>query len=126
MRHIRAIGFDLFNTLIFSEGGGLDEAVRRLVSSLESNGFSLDHDTFKQAYHKAAIHFIEQTRKDWRETHNRYWISAALKTLGYEVPPEDPGIARAVESYFSAFLDYCHLIPGTIEMFNTVGGDCRL
>ncbi len=126
MRNIKAIAFDLFNTLITVEPHGLVEAVTRLVRSLNQSGFELEYDTFKQAHREAATWFIEETRKDGRETHNRFWISEALRTLGYDVPPDDPRIAAAVDSYFSAFLDLCHLIPGTGEMLQSLKKRYRL
>jgi putative hydrolase of the HAD superfamily len=124
--HIKAIGFDLFNTLITAEPQALDEAVRRLTHSLGRSGFAFEHEAFKQAYGEAALRFIKETRRDGKETHNRFWISAALEGQGYNVPPDDIRIARAVDAYFSAFLQYCHLIPGTSEMLESLKGQYRL
>lgn len=126
MHNIKAIAFDLFNTLITVESHGLGEALTRLVRSLKKSGLELEYEPFKQAHREAAIRFLEQTRKDGTETHNRFWISDALKTLGYDVPPYDPRIATAVDSYFSAFLDLCHLIPGTGEMLQSLKDRYRL
>jgi HAD superfamily hydrolase (TIGR01549 family) len=126
MHQIKALGFDLFNTLLIAEKSALNEAVARLAHSLNHNGLSLDWDVFDQVHRQTALRFIAETRKDWRETHNRFWISDALKTLGYDIPPEDPIIHGAVEAYFSAFYEYCHLIPGTLDMLATVQGAFRL
>jgi putative hydrolase of the HAD superfamily len=126
MHNIKAIAFDLFNTLITVEPHGLGEALNRLVRSLKGSGLALEYEAFKQAHREAAIRFLEETRKDGTETHNRFWISEALKTLGYDVPPDDPRIAAAVDSYFSAFLDLCHLIPGTGEMLQALKARYRL
>ncbi len=126
MEHITAIGFDLFNTLVIAEHGALDEAFRRLAGSLEESGLRLEHDGFRQAYRDAAIRFIEETRKKGLETHNRFWISASLETQGYVVSPDDPRIARAVDSYFSAFYEYCHPIAGSMEMLTALGGRYNL
>ncbi|MBW1702390.1 MAG: hypothetical protein JRJ50_09755, partial [Deltaproteobacteria bacterium] len=93
MNQIKAIGFDLFNTLITVEPQAIGEAMRRLLKSLQKGGFALDYESFKQAHRQAALGFLEETRRDGRETHNRFWISAALKSLGYNVPPDDPRIA---------------------------------
>ncbi len=126
MDHIKAIGFDLFNTLITAEPQALDEAVNRLTHSLRQGGLALEHEAFIPAYRDAAMRFIKDTRLDGRETHNRFWISAALETLGYDVPPDDPSVARAVDAYFSVFLPHCHLIPGTSEMLGALKGQYRL
>lgn len=126
MTNIKAIGFDLFNTLLTVESPALDDAVSRLIHSLRRSGLTLKEDSFKQAYREAALQFLEQTRQDGRETHNRFWISAALKSQGYGVEPYDSRIAAAVDAYFSAFNGRCHLIPGTTEMLGFLKGKYRL
>jgi putative hydrolase of the HAD superfamily len=120
MNGIRAVGFDLFNTLITVEPHALDQAVNRLSMSLWDEGIPVEPEVFKSAHRHAAIQHIIETRLDGKETHNRFWISTALDELGWAIEPDDPRIARAVEVYFSAFLEFCNLIPGTKEMLGTL------
>jgi putative hydrolase of the HAD superfamily len=120
MNHIKAIGFDLFNTLITAEPHAVDEAVRRLINSLHESGIAIESDAFRTAHKEAAIRFLEETNRDGRETHNRFWISAALETQGYNISPDDPRIAAGVDAYFSIFFECCHLIPGTREMLQNL------
>ena len=126
MNHITAIGFDLFNTLIIAEPHILGEAMRRLINSLRQSGLALDNEQFKKSYKEAALGFIEKAQKDGRETHNRFWISAALQSQGYDIFPDDARIAKAVDNYFSAFFLHCHLIPGTKEMLSILRDIYRL
>ena len=126
MNQIRAIAFDLFNTLITVEPQTLEDANKRLFASLSEGGFKLDADSFRRAHREAAIRHIEQSRKDGRETHNRFWISDALEEQGYHVSPDDSHIAAAVEAYFSAFLDHCRLLPRTKEMLAALQPSYRL
>ena len=126
MKHITGIGFDLFNTLITVDAPALEKGLYRLMRSLLKSGFAFDNSAFNQAYRAAALRFVEEARRDGRETHNRFWISAALESQTYHVSPDDPRIATAVDAYFSAFLDHCHLIPGTAEMLGTLKGPYRL
>jgi putative hydrolase of the HAD superfamily len=116
MDHIRAVAFDLFNTLITVEPQTLEEANKRLIGSLSDSGLSMDPEAFRKAHRQAAIRHLEECRKEGRETHNRFWISAALEEQGYPIPPDDGRIGAAVDAYFSAFLEYCRLIPHTREM----------
>ncbi len=116
MNHIRAIGFDLFNTLVLAKPDTLERALFRLQESLEQNGFHPEPTAFKKAYYEAAMMFIKRTREDGRETHNRFWISAALEKLGYRVTPDDPRITATVEAYFSTFYDSYYCVPGTESM----------
>ena len=126
MNQIRAIGFDLFNTLITVEPQTLQEGHSRLFRSLINGGFQLDEDAFRKAHRQAAMDHLAECQKDGRETHNRFWITAALADQGYQVSPEDWRIAAAVDRYFSAFLEYCHLIPGTGSMLENVKNRYRL
>jgi HAD superfamily hydrolase (TIGR01549 family) len=126
MKQIKAIGFDLFNTLIAAEPQAFDEAMGRLVRSLKENGVPVEPEAFRGAHRQAALHFLDKARQGGRETHNRFWISAALKTLGHRIPPQDRRIADAVNAYFSAFFDYCQPIPGTLQMLESLKGRYRL
>jgi haloacid dehalogenase superfamily, subfamily IA, variant 1 with third motif having Dx(3-4)D or Dx(3-4)E len=126
MNQVKAIGFDLFNTLITAEPTALSEAMLRLTGSLEESGFLLEPESFRKAYRDAAVRFVNEARSDGKETHNRFWISATLNSLGHDVPPDDAAISKAVEAYFSTFLDYCRLIPGTGEMLSKLKGTYRL
>lgn len=126
MRPIKAIGFDLFNTLIFAGSGAIGEALTRLTGTLHENGFNLDPVHFQTVYREAAVRFIKEAHREGKETHNRFWISAALAEMGHLLSPEDSRIARAVEAYFSAFYTFCRLIPGTNAMLTGLKGRYRL
>jgi len=126
MNRFKAIAFDLFNTLITVEPQTLEDANKRLFTSLSERGFELDADSFRKAHRAAALRHIEQCRKTGRETHNRFWIRDALEEQGYPVSPDDSRIAGAVDAYFSAFLDHCRLIPDTKEMLAALQTSYRL
>ena len=126
MNKIKAIGFDLFNTLIIAKPHILDEAMRRLINSLRQSGVSLDNEQFKKSHQKTALTFVTKAQEDGRETHNRFWICAALQSQGYDILPDDARIAIAVEAYFSAFFLHCFLVPDTKEMLSTLRKVYRL
>ena len=113
---IKAIGFDLFNTLIMAGPGAVGEALTRLTDNLRAGGLDLDPERFQTVYREAAVRFIKEAHREGKETHNRFWISAALTEMGHPLSPEDARVAAAVEAYFSAFYAFCRLIPGTDEM----------
>lgn len=127
MQHIQAIGFDLFETLIIVHNlVAREETMGRLLHSLQTSGFAIAPEVFISLYRAAARRFTEAAHTEGKETHNRFWISAALQELGYQVEPEDPRIALAVEAYFSAFVDYAAPIPGTVDMLATLKTRYRL
>ena len=45
MKEIRAIGFDLFNTLLYASPDAVHEAIERLTGSLMESGINLDLHT---------------------------------------------------------------------------------
>lgn len=126
MQHIRAIGFDLFDTLVTVQGLGQQEALGRLLRSLQEQELAVDSDTFLPVYRQAVRGFVDAARQEGRETHNRFWISAALHSLGHPLEPDDARIAAAVEAYFSAFLEYATVLPGTHTMLAALRGRYRL
>lgn len=126
MQNVKAIGFDLFDTLITVEGLGLQEAMGRLVHLLQRQGFAVEPETFLPIYRDAAKRCRDAVQKAGRETHNRFWISAALCDLGWSVAPDDARVAAAVDAYFSAFLEHAVLLPGTHEALSTLKRHYRL
>ena len=126
MKHLKAVAFDLFNTLITMETVALKDALTRLTSSLRESGIAIEHGPFVKAHTEAVLHFLEQTKRDGKESHNRFWISTALAKLGHSVHPDDPRILSAVETYFSTFTKHATVIPGTREVLATLRGRYRL
>lgn len=115
MKNIKAIGFDLFNTLIIIEPDTLVHAMKRMIKSLKGNGVSIDEPSYIRNYRNAASKFVSQARMDGKETHNSIWVSHVLKQYGLSIQPEDKRIAQAIDEYFSAFYERVNLIPDTIE-----------
>lgn len=111
----KAIGFDLFNTLITVDPKILALAFERLIKTLRRTGFQIQEESFKEAYRRQAKRFLEATRATGRETHNRFWVAGALGEAGFHVEPDDPRVLEAVEDYFKAFANKCQLLPGTLE-----------
>ncbi len=115
MGEIKAIGFDLFNTLVTVDPHTLTMALESLFQSLQSKGFHIEKESFKEAYRRQAKRFLEATRATGKETHNRFWVAAALSEAGFPTDPEDSRVQQAVEDYFGAFSKRCMLLPGTME-----------
>ncbi len=112
---IKAIAFDLFNTLVTAGRQTLADALDRLVLNLMESELVLDREKFEHAHWKTAMQFTAESRKTGRETQNSLWICAALEHLGQTIPRDDPRIISSVKAYFSAFLEQCRPIPGTLE-----------
>ncbi len=126
MCRFRAVGLDLFNTLITIEEEALETAIHTLTRNLQFEGFAITLQDFNSVYTNTALSYIREAKQSYRETHNRFWISGALDKLGYSVDPDDPRILRSVEQYFAAFLEYSKLIPGTTEMLSKISQNYKL
>ena len=126
MERITAIGFDLFDTLVTLENLGFQEAMDRLLRELQGQGFPVASETFLPVYRETASNFMSSAREAGRETHNRFWISAALQQLGHGTTPDDARLSRAVDAYFSAFLDHAVLLPHTLPTLRLLKRHYRL
>lgn len=122
MYNPKAIGFDLFNTLLTVHPDAMGEAQQRQMHVLHQEGIQVEAGPFRDAYVEAAIKYLKAAHKEGKETHNRFWVADALDSLGHSVPPEDPRIAKAVDAYFSAFYPNCTLVPGTRELLGELSG----
>jgi HAD superfamily hydrolase (TIGR01549 family) len=114
MRNIKAIGFDLFNTLIVIEPDALIRAMERMIKSLIKSGISIDA-SFARDYRDAASLYVAKSRNDGIETHNSIWVSHVFNSYGIPTSPSDERIGLAVDEYFMAFYERVSLIPDTIE-----------
>jgi putative hydrolase of the HAD superfamily len=126
MPPVKGMGFDLFGTLVLQERFSFDQCLDALLASLRSSGFELDKDAFLPAYRQVNRRYMEQTKLDGRETHNRLWVAGALQSLGYAIDPGDARVDAAVEAYFAPFINSCQLIPGTYDMLASLVGRYRL
>lgn len=50
MKHIKAIGFDLFGTLVFVDKFAHGDALQSLINILQKNGFEIEDGTFVKVY----------------------------------------------------------------------------
>lgn len=120
MQHIRALGFDLFDTLIMVQTPNRYEAPQRMLQSLQEQGIQVESEPFLAAYWPIMRHFLDEARRHGKESHNRFWISTTLQQLGHTISPEDNRIAAAVEAYFSVFLEHARLLPETLAVLGSL------
>ena len=127
MGKIRAIAFDLFDTLVWiDKAPAPNQRPSFLVKTLAAEGFAVDAATFPDLYRQTMARHIEATRDHGRETHNRFWLADALSAAGIPITPEDPRIARVVEAHFALFENRIHPVPGVREMLAQLAKRYRL
>lgn len=126
MRSIRAVAFDLFNTLVTVDTPSRYSSIDRLLDSLKAQGVAVHADDFMPVYRDVAREFVSEAERLGEETHNSLWVSTALRRLGIDMPPQDARVAEAVEAYFSAFVDNARPLPGTADMLAVLKPRYRL
>ena len=126
MRDVQAVAFDLFNTLITVDMPSRWSSIDRLLDSLREQGIAAHADDFMPVYREVVRAFVSEAERLGKETHNGVWVSTALQRLGMDVPPEDPRVGKAVEAYFSAFVDNARELPGTADMLAALKPRYRL
>lgn len=126
MRDIRAVAFDLFNTLITVDMPSRYSSIDRLLDSLQAQGVAVHADDFMPVYRDVAKGFVSEAERSGKETYNGQWISTTLQRLGIDMQPQDPRVAQAVEAYFSAFVENARPLPGTADMLAALKPHYRL
>jgi len=97
-----------------------------MLDSLQEQGVGVHADDFMPVYRDVVREFIAEAERLGKETHNGAWITTALQRLGIEMAPQDPRVERAVEAYFSAFVDNARELPGTAGMLSALRRRYRL
>jgi putative hydrolase of the HAD superfamily len=126
MRNIRAVAFDLFNTLITVDMPSRYASIDRLLDNLKAQDIAVHADDFMPVYRDVVQEFVSEAERLGKETHNGVWISTTLQQLGIDIQPQDPRVAEAVEAYFSAFVDNARPLPGTADMLAALKPRYRL
>lgn len=126
MRGVKAVAFDLFNTLITVDMPSRWSSIDRMLDSLREQGVGVHADDFMPVYREVVRAFVGEAERLGKETHNSVWISTALERLGIEMAADDLRVENAVEAYFSAFVDNARELPGTAEMLSILKPKYRL
>lgn len=126
MQDIQGVAFDLFDTLVTVGALGFEEAMGRTLHSLKSDGMRIEAEAFIPVYRQTSRNIIDRARLLGRESHNRFWISGALQHMGHDVAPDDERVGRAVDAYFSSFIEYAITLPETHDMLSNLQGRFQL
>ena len=126
MDNIRAVAFDLFNTLITVDMPSRYSSIDRMLDSLKAQGVAVHADDFMPVYRDVVREFVSEAERSGVETHNSLWLSTALQRMGIDVAPQDARVSEAVEAYFSAFVDNARPLPGTAEILAALKPRYRL
>jgi HAD superfamily hydrolase (TIGR01509 family) len=106
---VRAVVFDLFNTLVLlnSDESTYTVCLRKLHDVLIQNQINIPFEEFLPIYVIERDTLLSEASTDLREPHFNTGVSRALTKLGYTLDDTDPIIVRATQAYAHAAL---HLV----------------
>jgi len=120
IENVKAIAFDLFDTLITLKQPAVGTALDRLCHALTEQGIEFNRELFNTAYVKIARKQFLEAKESGVETHNRFWLSDTFAEQGVEIDPHDERLESAIRNYFYSFVEFAAVVPGTFEMLEIV------
>ncbi|HDD69700.1 MAG TPA: HAD family hydrolase [Candidatus Bathyarchaeota archaeon] len=125
---IKAVLFDLFDTLVIIEGGGAHYApsLRKLHEFLRENGVNVPFEDFHKIYFQVRDKFYSESRESLEEPHFNLRISQTLQKLGYNFNAEDPVIKGATQAFSEKFMEYISLDPDAPQVLEKLRGKYKL
>lgn len=108
---VRAILFDLFDTLLLVRAGvNLGEScLKNVYGFLSANGMHVSYENFRRAYSEVRSRLYERISVNLEEPHYSVRISEVLRRLGYNCDLKGPLVRGAVNTYSEEFVR--HIYP---------------
>ena len=105
--NIKAVAFDMGDTLVMTDTWSYDKSLRRLLQRLRRDGadFSTPFKEFKRVYFEVRNQLYEQSEPSLEEVDFRLRIAQTLRRFNCPLNPESPLIAAAVEGFMEAFIE---------------------
>lgn len=96
---IKAIGFDLFGTLVEAEAK-VNDCIFSMCNHLHNLGYSFADDVFLQTYREVVREKRSTRYEEYKEVNNTVWVSDTLNNMGFDTDSEHSEISSTVEKYF--------------------------
>ncbi|MEM3730357.1 MAG: HAD family hydrolase [Candidatus Bathyarchaeia archaeon] len=106
---VKAIIFDLFDTLLLIEGDFYTPSLMKLHNFLVKNGVSVEFEDFKRVYFEVRDRFYSESRQSFEEPHFKVRVSQTLGRLGYNFEPSSNIVIGATEAFAEEFMRYIRL-----------------
>lgn len=119
---IKAVGFDLFGTLVEAKAD-VNDCISSMCLHLEGCGFSFDEEDFLESYRATVRGYREMRNEGLREVNNCVWLCDTLNRMGYDAEVTDPAIVSTVERYFDVWeISVYPEVPEALERISMVYG----
>jgi len=105
--HLKAVVFDMGDTLILNDRWDYDNSLRRLLKSLQRDNVavSVPFEDFRRVYFEVRDQLYEKSESSLEEVDFRLRIAETLKRFNYELSHESAIINHAVEGFIDAFIE---------------------
>ena len=112
----KAVIFDYVGTLVNCRGYSMEASRLKLYRALVNEGFDVAEDKFVQAYIVAHEKYRKVRYEQLREVTNAVWVAEALRSLGFQVNPDDSRVKAALNVFFQDFIDTLELRDGAKKL----------
>ena len=105
---VKAVLFDLFNTLILLENGDAFymPSLKKLHECLAKNEIKVTFEEFVRAYFEVRDKLYAETKRTLEDPHFNIRVSKTLQKLGYELEPSNPTVQEATDAFCKKFIRY--------------------
>lgn len=121
---IRAIVFDLHDTLAHRDPSAMAVAQTAVSAYLKSRGYEISEKDLAEAARRRATGIIRTLHSQNKEVSFAYWWKGLLHELGIEYD-EELGIQMS-DLYSNTLAGFIHLLPGVKDMLEFLNGKFRL
>ena len=128
MLPIRAVLFDMFDTLMFIEKDHefYMPAVQRMYRYLSSRGVDVSYESFEAAYSAERTQLYAEADLNLEDPHFNVRVSGTLKRLGYSYPTTSAVVSEATSEFSEEFMKYVRIDPHAETVLKTLQGNYRL
>ncbi|MEM3640448.1 MAG: HAD family hydrolase [Candidatus Bathyarchaeia archaeon] len=121
---IKAVLFDLFDTLLLIEGGDAfyEPCLRKLHEFLVSKGVNVSFEEFKRIYFKVLDELYAEANKNLEEPHFNIRVWRTLQVLGYNFNISDEIVTGATEAFADEFMRYVRLDKNAMNVLQRLHG----
>jgi HAD superfamily hydrolase (TIGR01662 family) len=125
---VKAVVFDLFDTLILIEGGDsfYTPCLKRLHEFLVSKGVNVPFEEFKGVYFKVRDGLYAEADKNLEEPHFNVRVWRTLQRFGYNFDISDAVVVGATEAFADEFMRYVRLDEEAMDVLQKLHGKYML
>ncbi|MBS7636279.1 HAD family hydrolase [Candidatus Bathyarchaeota archaeon] len=125
---VKAVLFDLFDTLLLVEGGNAfyTPCLQKLHKFLTENGVDAPFEKFMKVYFEVRDALYAEADKNLEEPHFNIRVWKTLQRLGYNYELSDDVVTKATECFAQEFMKYVSLDENAVDVLQWLHGKYKL